>query len=133
MLDTIRAVISVADVVLIPARPIPHDLRAVGVVVETRRKARKPHIMVLNAAIARKGEASPAHVATAMPAGDETVKLSVKLTPEEHMRLMQPGLRSRPRRSNQKMIREAVRRYLAEAEDPGPMDEGWDGRRPIEP
>src|SRR5687768_5981222 len=34
VLHTIRAAIQVADLVLIPARPSPHDLRAVGVVVE---------------------------------------------------------------------------------------------------
>jgi hypothetical protein len=62
--------------------------------------------------------ASPAHVMTATPAGEELVKLSVKLTSEEHLRLMQLGLRSRPRRSNQEMLREAVLKYLdAEEED----------------
>ncbi|HEX9867046.1 MAG TPA: hypothetical protein VGC99_00375 [Candidatus Tectomicrobia bacterium] len=46
----------------------------------------------------------------------------VKLTPDEHVRLVQLGLRSRSRRNNREMIREAVLRYLdaAEAEDPGP-------------
>jgi hypothetical protein len=45
------------------------------------------------------------------------VKLSVKLT-EEHLRLMQLGLWSRPHRSNQVMLREAVLKYLdAEEED----------------
>ena len=68
--------------------------------------AQKPASM--KALLARKGEASPAHVVTATPAGEELVKLSVKLTPEEHLRLIQLGLRSRPRRSNQEMIREAV-------------------------
>ena len=66
--------------------------------------------------LARKGEASPAHVVTPTPAAEEFVKLSVKVTPEEHLRLMQLGLRSHPRRSNQEMLREAVLRYL-EAED----------------
>lgn len=66
--------------------------------------------------LARKGEASPAHVVTTPPASEELVKLSVKVTPEEHRRLMQLGLRSHPRRSNQDMLREAVLRYL-EAEE----------------
>jgi hypothetical protein len=74
--------------------------------------ARKPIASVKDTLLARKGEASPAHVATAMPAGDETVKLSVRLTREEHMRLLQLGLRSRARRSNQEMLHEAVLRYL---------------------
>jgi hypothetical protein len=66
--------------------------------------------------LARKGEASPAHVVTPTPATEESVKLSVKVTPEEHRRLMLLGLRSHPRRSNQEMLREAVLRYL-EAEE----------------
>jgi hypothetical protein len=65
----------------------------------------------------RKGEAAPGHVVPPAPARETTVKLSVKLTDAEHLRLMQLGLRSRPRRSNQEMIHEAVLRYL-EAEEP---------------
>jgi chromosome partitioning protein len=37
--ETIRAAITVADLVLIPARPSPHDLRAVGVIVEMAEAA----------------------------------------------------------------------------------------------
>jgi hypothetical protein len=73
--------------------------------------ARKP-ASLRSTLLARKGEASPAHVVTPTPASEETVKLSVKVTPEEHLRLMQLGLRSRPRRSNQEMLREAVLQYL---------------------
>lgn len=62
--------------------------------------------------LARKSEAAPAHMVTPTPASEETVKLSVKLTPEEHLRLLQLGLQTRPRRSNQEMIREAVLQYL---------------------
>jgi hypothetical protein len=43
---------------------------------------------------ARKGEAAPVNVVTPTLARDETVKLTVKLTPDEHMRLLQLGLRS---------------------------------------
>jgi hypothetical protein len=57
----------------------------------------------------------------------------VQLTPDEHLRLLQLGLQTRPRRSNQEMIRDAVLQYLdaAEAENPdnphhGPSDP--DGR-----
>ena len=67
--------------------------------------------------LATKGEASPAHVATPPATGEEMVKLSVKLSTEEHLRLLQLGLRSRPRRSNQEMLREAVLRYLDAEED----------------
>jgi hypothetical protein len=94
--------------------------------------ARKAVASLKSTLLARKGEASPAHVATPPPASEEMVKLTVKLTPEEHLRLLQLGLRSRPRRSNQEMIREAVLRYVDEAENPGPTDQGWDGRRPNE-
>jgi hypothetical protein len=62
--------------------------------------------------LARKGEAAPAHVVTPTPASAEMVKLTLKLTPDEHLRLLQLGLRTRPRRSNQEMIREAVLKYL---------------------
>jgi chromosome partitioning protein len=48
LLETIRAAIAVADVVLIPARPSPHDLRAVGVVVEVAEQAQKPFCFVVN-------------------------------------------------------------------------------------
>jgi chromosome partitioning protein len=53
LLDTIRTAIGVADVVLIPARPSPHDLRAVGVVVEMAEAARKPFGFVVNGATPR--------------------------------------------------------------------------------
>lgn len=53
LLDVITAAIAVADLVVIPGHPSPHDLRTVGGVVELRRKARKPHVMVLNAVAAR--------------------------------------------------------------------------------
>jgi hypothetical protein len=66
--------------------------------------------------LARKGEAAPSHMATQPPACQDLVKLTVKLTPDEHMRLLQLGLRTRPRRSNQEMIRAAVLQYLDAAE-----------------
>jgi chromosome partitioning protein len=52
-LDTIRAAIAVADLVLIPARPSPHDLRAVGVIVEMAEASRKPFGFVVNGATPR--------------------------------------------------------------------------------
>jgi hypothetical protein len=73
--------------------------------------ARKPGSL-RSTLLAHKDEASPAHVVTPTPATEELVKLSVKLTPEEHMRLIHLGLRRRPRRSNQEMLREAVLQYL---------------------
>src|SRR5688500_4465600 len=40
--DMIRAASAAADLVLIPARPSPHDLRAVGVIVEMAEAVGKP-------------------------------------------------------------------------------------------
>jgi chromosome partitioning protein len=51
--DTIRAAIAVADLVLIPARPSPHDLRAMGVIVEMAEAAGKPFCFVVNGATPR--------------------------------------------------------------------------------
>src|SRR5215470_8852559 len=42
MLSIIRQALAVADFVLIPARPSPHDLRAVSTVVEMVEEANKP-------------------------------------------------------------------------------------------
>lgn len=53
LLQTIRAAILVADLVLIPARPSPHDLRAVGVVVEMAEQAHKGFCFVVNGATPR--------------------------------------------------------------------------------
>jgi chromosome partitioning protein len=52
-MDLIRAAIAVATLVLIPARPSPHDLRAVGVVVEMAEQAHKPFCFVVNGATPR--------------------------------------------------------------------------------
>jgi chromosome partitioning protein len=51
--DTIRAAIAVADLVLIPARPGPHDLRAVGVIVEMAEAASISFCFVVNGATPR--------------------------------------------------------------------------------
>jgi chromosome partitioning protein len=53
LLQTIRSAILVADLVLIPARPSPHDLRAVGVVVEMTEQARKGFCFAVNGATPR--------------------------------------------------------------------------------
>lgn len=49
----IRSVISAADLIVIPARPSPHDLRAVGATVELCDRSGKPLIFVVNSATAR--------------------------------------------------------------------------------
>jgi chromosome partitioning protein len=53
LIQTIRAVIGVATLVLIPARPSPHDLRAVGVIVEMAEAAKIPFCFVVNGATPR--------------------------------------------------------------------------------
>jgi chromosome partitioning protein len=52
-LPTVQAAVAVADLVLIPARPSPHDLRAVSAVVDIVEEAEKPFVFVLNAATPR--------------------------------------------------------------------------------
>jgi chromosome partitioning protein len=51
--DMIRAAIAVADMVLIPARPSPHDLRAVGVIVAMAEQTGTPFCFVVNGATPR--------------------------------------------------------------------------------
>lgn len=45
--DSIRSVLKVADLVVIPARPSPHDLRAVGSTVDLVQDADKPFIFAV--------------------------------------------------------------------------------------
>lgn len=45
--EAIRAVLAMADLVLIPARPSPHDLRAIGSTVEMVRDAKKPFVFAV--------------------------------------------------------------------------------------
>lgn len=51
--ETIRAVVSLADLVLIPTRPSPHDLRAVGKTVDIVNECEKRMVFVLNGAANR--------------------------------------------------------------------------------
>jgi len=50
---TITEVIRLADLVVIPARPSPHDLRAAGATVEMIERLGKPMIFVINSATPR--------------------------------------------------------------------------------
>lgn len=50
---SISEVVSHADLVVIPARPSPHDLRAVGATIDIAERHGKPLIFVMNAATAR--------------------------------------------------------------------------------
>ena len=49
----ISEVVSFADLVVLPTRPSPHDLRAVGPTIDICQARKKPMIFVLNAATAR--------------------------------------------------------------------------------
>jgi chromosome partitioning protein len=51
--ETIKKVLAVADLVLIPTRPSPHDLRAVGSTVELVEAAGKRMVFVINGAAQR--------------------------------------------------------------------------------
>ena len=48
--DSIRAVVAMADLVVIPTRPSPHDLRAVGSTVELVQAEEKPFVFVVTQA-----------------------------------------------------------------------------------
>lgn len=49
----IQSVIAVADLIVIPTRPSPHDLRAAGATVEMCERAGKPLVFVVNGATPR--------------------------------------------------------------------------------
>ena len=51
--QSISKVVAHADLVLVPTRPSPHDLRAVGATVDIAERHGKPLIFVINAATAR--------------------------------------------------------------------------------
>lgn len=51
--ETIRSVIAVADLVIIPTRPSPHDLRAVGSTIDLVEGAGKRLVFVINGAAPR--------------------------------------------------------------------------------
>jgi chromosome partitioning protein len=53
LVASIEQVIAIADLILIPARPSPHDLRAIGATVEMARQAGKPFLFIVNGAAPR--------------------------------------------------------------------------------
>ena len=61
--EMIRKVLKSADLVLIPTRPSPHDLRAVGTIVGLVEEADKRMVFVINGAAARAKIAGEAAVA----------------------------------------------------------------------
>jgi hypothetical protein len=60
--------------------------------------------------IARKGEAAPA--SSAARTREDPIAVTVKLAPELYFRLKHYGMRTKPRRTNQETIVEALTRYL---------------------
>jgi chromosome partitioning protein len=50
---SIEQIIAIADMIVIPARPSPHDLRAIGATVTMTRNAGKPFLFVINGAAPR--------------------------------------------------------------------------------
>jgi chromosome partitioning protein len=59
----IQSVIQVAELIVIPTRPSPHDLRAVGATVDLCERAGKPLVFVVNAATPKARITSEAAVA----------------------------------------------------------------------
>jgi chromosome partitioning protein len=59
----IQSVIAVAELIVVPTRPSPHDLRAVGATVDLCERAGKPLIFVVNAATPKAKITSEAAVA----------------------------------------------------------------------
>jgi chromosome partitioning protein len=53
MSGAIEDIVGIADLVLIPARPSPHDLRAVGTTVELAARLEKPVVFIINGATPR--------------------------------------------------------------------------------
>ena len=59
----IQSVIAVSDLIIIPTRPSPHDLRAAGATVELADRSDKPFMFVINAATPRARITSDAAIA----------------------------------------------------------------------
>jgi hypothetical protein len=75
--------------------------------------------------IARKGTAVPAQTSPMMSTAtsaeekprEEPIALTVKLEPELYFQLKRMGMRTKPRKSNQLLIVEAIKAYLGQTED----------------
>jgi hypothetical protein len=70
--------------------------------------------------IARKGTAAPAQApatATVERPREDPIALTVKLAPELYFQLKRRGMRTKPRKTNQQMIVEAIEAYLAQAKE----------------
>jgi chromosome partitioning protein len=61
--DVIEGVMEHADLIMIPVRPSPHDLRAVGATIDIADKSGKPTVFVISQAITRTRVSQDAAVA----------------------------------------------------------------------
>jgi hypothetical protein len=70
--------------------------------------------------IARTGETAPAQASRAMPPpwAVDTIAVTVKIAPEQYMRLKDRGMRFRPRKTNQQIPVEALEAYLDQEPTP---------------
>jgi hypothetical protein len=68
--------------------------------------------------IARKGTAAPASAATttAEIPREDPIAMTVKLEPELYFQLKRRGMRTKPRKTSQEMIVEAIKAYLTRTE-----------------
>lgn len=66
--------------------------------------------------IARKGEAAPAAVGTPR---QEPIAVTVKLDPALYWELKHLGMQTKPRKTNQDMIVEAIKAYVQQAHEAG--------------
>jgi cellulose biosynthesis protein BcsQ len=73
--QTIAHVVARADLVVVPTRPSPHDLRAVGPTVDIAESLKKPLIFVVNSATARARITSETAVALSARCGAGAVTL----------------------------------------------------------
>lgn len=69
--------------------------------------------------IVRKGEAAPAPLGSPR---QEPIAVTVKLSPELYWELKQWGMRTKPRKTNQDMIVEAITAYLRHAHEAEGME-----------
>jgi hypothetical protein len=64
--------------------------------------------------LVRKGEATPAAAGTPR---QEPIAVTVKLAPELYWKLKHYGMRSKPRKTNQEVLVEALQAFLQQIED----------------
>src|SRR3546814_342079 len=84
----IQSVISVAELIVVPTRPSPHDLRAVGATVDLCERAGKPLVFVVNGA-------TPKAKITSEPALAMSQHGTVTPLPPQHRTDLPPPMNNR--------------------------------------